>query len=86
MSKNKLKPCPFCGETAGLFITHKEYWYDECMYEAFITCENCCITLASGEVYEACDEAEAAAIEAWNTRPLEETKPDTQNTEQILSK
>ena len=53
-----IKPCPFCGGEAEL-LHHTYEW------SVRVLCQNCG---AIGEVKRGAEEADKAAIEAWNTR------------------
>ena len=55
----KLKPCPFCGDTAKL-----DY---DILDQAFrIECDGCWVVMNDGM-----DEGAEALVEAWNTRGSE---------------
>ena len=64
----KLKPCPFCGQAALSKVDNDEWEIArvECINQA------CRASGPHVNLGDFCsfDEAEAAGIEAWNTRPL----------------
>lgn len=54
--ETKLKPCPFCGDSAELFYDISDgVWRIEC---------SGCWTI----MYDGMDEGEEALVDAWNTR------------------
>lgn len=81
MANSKLKPCPFCGSEAEVewFCPNEKPWKirvccKKCagnIYERATTHFHDCINR-----YESEDEAEAAAIEEWNTRTERTCRPN----------
>lgn len=66
MKTEKLKPCPFCGSN-DLFPDYE----DRCSldeYVCWINCENCETDGPLSKWENSYNEAEAAAIQAWNKR------------------
>ena len=63
MSKNELKPCPFCGGEAVL---------ESCKvrkgYESFIQCNGGCLALMRTITYDTEEEAIENVIKAWEKR------------------
>ncbi|WP_340619015.1 Lar family restriction alleviation protein [Xenorhabdus entomophaga] len=65
---DKLKPCPFCGGT-DLEFTHDVMMPDE-WYAGWINCcnERCEVKGPDVSWFDSANEAETAAIQAWNQR------------------
>lgn len=60
---SELKPCPFCGGEAGLYISPAKYGWK------YAFCKKC---FSSMDDYD----TEAEAVEAWNTRAERTCKPE----------
>lgn len=59
---NKLKPCPFCGETENLEISH---YRSDGVWWHYVECAECIMTGPVGKL-------KRDAIEAWNKRAGEQ--------------
>ena len=79
---DKLKPCPFCGETEDIYLREKKYYgpADELVGKQylFVQCYMCGIrTEACWEesaVIEGYKDARHEAIDAWNRRQVSDDK------------
>lgn len=72
---NKLKPCPFCGSTSlKIESKHHGQWSETGTHSITVRCNKCharggsASSKAGKNIYTASAEAEAKAIELWNTR------------------
>ena len=73
MSRENLKPCPFCGcDYGGLYFVISENKFG--FYTLGIFCDSCkqTIVLEENEWEGENEETKARAIEAWNRRVADE--------------
>ncbi len=70
MTKDKLKPCPFCGGSAKIEYDRETMGMGECPEVAFVICENCGCKTKNYYIggYYGSKDNEKNAVKMWNRR------------------
>lgn len=69
MNEQKLKPCPFCEDSASLYHNHEDDGYDP--FSA-VACDGCGARTLRFDVEPTPDDRDRRAATEWNHRPIED--------------